>query len=290
MSRSPEFAGKIFFLENYDMNMARHLVSGVDVWLNNPIRPHEASGTSGMKAALNGVPNCSILDGWWDEGYDGSNGWAIGEQREYQDQETQNAADAESLYVTLEHEVVPVFFERDKKGVPQGWVRIMKDAIRSCAPRFSMTRQVIDYTEQFYLPTAQRSAAVSANGFQKARDLAAWKQFVRANWNNIGVAVDGPRDTQLGIGDAIDVTAQVYPGALRADDMQVELVLGRDNDGVVSELDAVELQHNGQGNGVVTYHGSIPAEQGGTLVYGVRVVPSHPDLATKYELGLIKWA
>jgi starch phosphorylase len=113
---------------------------------------------------------------------------------------------------------------------------------------------------------------------------------VRANWNNIGVAVDGPRDTQLGIGDAIDVTAQVYPGALQADDMQVELVLGRDNDGVVSELDAVELQHNGQGNGVVTYHGSIAAEQGGTLVYGVRVVPSHPDLATKYELGLIKWA
>ena len=290
MSRSPEFAGKIFFLENYDMNMARHLVSGVDVWLNNPIRPHEASGTSGMKAALNGVPNCSILDGWWDEGYDGSNGWAIGEQREYQDQETQNAADAESLYVTLEQEVVPVFFERDKKGVPQAWVKIMKDAIRSCAPRFSMTRQVIDYTEQFYLPTAKRSQAVQDANFQKARDLAAWKQHVRANWNNIGVAVEGPRDTQLGIGDAIDVTAQVYPGALRADDVHVELVLGRDDDGVVNELDAVELQHDGQGNGVVTYRGSIPAERGGTLVYGVRVVPAHPDLATKYELGLIKWA
>jgi starch phosphorylase len=291
LSRSPEFAGKIIFLENYDMDMARHLVSGVDVWLNNPIRPHEASGTSGMKAALNGVPNCSILDGWWDEGYNGKNGWAIGEQREYQDQETQDTADANALYETLEREVIPVFFERNKKDVPQQWLAIMKEAIRSCAPRFSMTRQVQEYTERLYIPTAERSTGVCQAGFEKARSLAAWKQHVRAHWNSLGVQVQGPRDTQLGIGEPIDVTATLYPGGLRPDDLDVELVLGRDDDGVVRELAATELRlMNTQPHGEHVYSGSIATEHGGSVVYGVRIVPAHPDLATKYELGLIKWA
>ena len=142
LSRTDALRGKVIFLENYDIDMARYLVSGTDLWLNNPIRPHEASGTSGQKAALNGQPNCSILDGWWDEGFNGKNGWAIGEKREYHDAEAQAEADSLSLYSILEHEIVPTYYERGADGIPHAWVALMKEAIRTCAPEFSMRRMV----------------------------------------------------------------------------------------------------------------------------------------------------
>ncbi len=291
LSRSPEFAGKIFLLENYDMHMARHAVSGVDVWLNTPIRPHEASGTSGMKAALNGVPNCSILDGWWAEGYNGENGWAIGEEREYQDQETQNEADANDLYNVLEREIIPMYFERDGAGVPRRWVQVMKSAIMTCAPRFSMSRQVKEYTDRLYIPTATRNADFSGGGFEKARALAAWKEHIFTHWNEASVSVQGPRDTQFGIGEQVAVTAELRLGALRPEDVRVELVVGRDENWEVIETGAVELRRQSpDGAEPYVYAGSITTQHGGSLVYGVRVVPFHPDLATKYELGLVRWA
>ncbi len=290
LSRSPEFAGKIFFLENYDMHMARHIVSGCDVWLNNPIRPHEASGTSGMKAALNGVPNCSILDGWWAEGYNRENGWAIGEEREYQDQETQNEADANDLYNVLEREIIPAFFERSADGLPHDWIRVMKAAIRTCAPRFSMARQVKEYTDRLYIPTATRNTDFTSGGYEKARGLARWKQHIAMHWHAVALTVQGPRDTQFGIGERVAVTAQLQLGALRPEDVKVELVVGRDQDWEIVETGAVELQLQSRTDGSYSYIGSIAAEHGGSLVYGVRVVPYHPDLATKYELGLVRWA
>ncbi|WP_026370617.1 alpha-glucan family phosphorylase [Kallotenue papyrolyticum] len=291
LSRAPEFAGKIIFLENYDMEMARFLVAGVDLWLNNPIRPHEASGTSGMKAALNGVPNCSILDGWWAEGYTGTNGWAIGEEREYQDQETQNEADATDLYNRLEQEIVPAFFERDAQGLPRRWVAIMKEAIRTVAPRFSMTRQVKEYTERMYVPTIERNAAFVQSGYEKARALATWKQHIYAAWGQLALTAEGPRDTQIGVGQPIAVTADLHLGALRPEDVLVELVIGRDENWQVIETGAVRLLPQGQTpRGTYLYRNSITAEQGGSLVWGVRVIPAHPDLATKYELGLVRWA
>ena len=152
ISRSYDFKGKVIFLENYDMEMARYLVSGCDVWLNNPIRPHEASGTSGEKASLNGLPNCSILDGWWAEGYNGSNGWAIGEEREYHDQEAQAEADSLSLYRILEEEIIPTYFNREADGTPCHWTKTMKEAIRTCAPQFSMRRMVKEYSNRYYMP------------------------------------------------------------------------------------------------------------------------------------------
>jgi starch phosphorylase len=151
-SRHSGLAGKVIFLEEYDMNVARYLVHGVDVWLNNPRRPYEASGTSGMKAALNGVPNLSILDGWWAEGYNGKNGWAIGDGQEYGNPDEQDQRDVQSFYNLLETEVVPLFYNRDEQNIPAGWVQVMKEAIASCAPRFSMHRQVKEYTEMFYVP------------------------------------------------------------------------------------------------------------------------------------------
>ncbi|MGL4648853.1 MAG: alpha-glucan family phosphorylase, partial [Caldilineaceae bacterium] len=187
LSRTPEFFGKIIFLEDYDMNMARHLVSGVDVWLNNPRRPLEASGTSGQKAAANGVPNFSALDGWWEEGYDGSNGWAIGESRQYKDEATQDEADALSLYAVLEDEIIPMFFERDEHGVPQRWVERMKNAIATNAPLYSMDRQVKDYVNQYYLPAMSTGAAAANDGYGPARDLASWKAQLQPRWKNIRV-------------------------------------------------------------------------------------------------------
>lgn len=151
-SRSDAFRGKVIFLENYDIEMARYLVSGTDLWLNNPIRPHEASGTSGQKAALNGQPNCSILDGWWAEGYNGRNGWAIGEAREYHDPNAQDEADSFSLYALLENEIVPSYYDRGADGIPHRWIAIMKEAIRTCAPAFSMRRMLKEYTTRYYVP------------------------------------------------------------------------------------------------------------------------------------------
>jgi starch phosphorylase len=267
------------------------MVSGVDLWLNNPIRPYEASGTSGMKAALNGVPNCSILDGWWAEGYNGSNGWAIGEEREYQDQETQNEADATDLYEELEREIIPTFFDRGADGIPHRWVAVMREAIRSCAGQFSMARQVKQYTEKLYVPTSRRNVDFRGSGYEKARSLASWKQQIASNWHAVALQVEGPRDTQVGMGEPVVVTAQLRLGALRPEDVRVELVVGRDENGDITETGSVELQRQSQsGSGATVYSGNIAAQHGGSLVYGVRVVPFHPDLATKYELGLVRWA
>ena len=151
-ARHAGLAGKVVFLEEYDMNVARYMVQGVDVWLNNPRRPYEASGTSGMKASLNGVPNMSVLDGWWAEGYNGKNGWAIGEEQEYANPDEQDQRDVQSFYSLLEQQVVPLFYNRNDKGLPSGWVNMMKEAIMTCAPQFSMARQVKEYTERFYVP------------------------------------------------------------------------------------------------------------------------------------------
>src|SRR5262249_45211018 len=157
--------------EDYDMDMARHLVSGSDVWLNTPIRPHEASGTSGQKASLNGVPNCSILDGWWEEGYNGDNGWAIGEQRDYQDEATRDEADVAALYDRLEQRVIPLFFERGLDDVPHAWVAVMKEAIRTIAPQFSMRRMLKDYTNQLYVPALRHGQRIDAEEYALAREL-----------------------------------------------------------------------------------------------------------------------
>lgn len=291
LSRTPEFAGKIIFLENYDMEMARFLVAGVDLWLNNPIRPHEASGTSGMKASLNGVPNCSILDGWWAEGYNGHNGWAVGEEREYQDLETQNDADVADLYNKLEREIVPTFFDRDSQGLSRRWLAIMKEAIRTVAPTFSMMRQVKDYTERLYIPTIERNAAFIDSHYEKARQLAQWKQQIYRHWGELAVTAQGPNDTQLGVGQRVEVTAELALGGLRPEDVLVELVIGREHDWEVIENGSVRLEPQGRTEqGTYLFRNSIAAEQGGSLVWGVRVIPAHPDLATKYELGLVRWA
>jgi len=290
-SRQPRFVGRIVFLEDYDIDMARHLVSGVDVWLNTPIRPHEASGTSGQKASLNGVPNCSIIDGWWKEGFNGANGWAIGEQREYLDDETRDETDALALYDVLEHQIVPAYYDRGLDGVSHQWVAVMKEAIRTLVPAFSMRRMLTEYTELLYAPALRLGQRMDAEEFRLARELAAWKRHVADTWDAVAVRAQAPLDGQIAIGQPIQVDAFVQLGALRASDVDVALVAGLDENGILRAPRAIAMQLvETSGSSESQYTAELVPEASGSLVYGVRVRPSHPGLAHPFELGLVRWA
>ncbi|MGO8949762.1 MAG: alpha-glucan family phosphorylase [Ktedonobacterales bacterium] len=304
-SRRPEFEGKIVFLEDYDMDMARHLVSGCDVWLNNPIRPHEASGTSGQKASLNGLPNCSILDGWWEEGWNGDNGWAFGESREYQSDQARDEADSSALYDVLEQTVVPLYFEAGLDGVPHNWVAVMKQAIQTVAPAFSMRRMVKDYVTDLYVPARKRGLRVDAGGYALAKKLAAWRSVIRAKWGNVTLEVSGPREGQLAVGQPVEIVATLRLGDLKPEDVRVELVVARDEDGLILDRRVLEMERvpvstalsketkdtaKEMKDAQYRYTGSILPENSGSLIYGVRLVPSYPDLAHLYGMGMAHWA
>ncbi|MBI3958353.1 MAG: alpha-glucan family phosphorylase, partial [Chloroflexi bacterium] len=298
LSQQPELVGKIVFVENYDMNVARHLIAGVDVWLNNPRRPHEASGTSGQKAALSGAPNFSILDGWWREGYDGTNGWAIGpstgsghrEKREYKDTETQDEADALSFYATLEDEILPLFYTRDAAGLPLGWLEKMRRSIATCGPRFSMRRMVKEYTEQLYLPALATGSAAAVDGYAAARSLAEWKRRVRENWHSVNLQSVQGAPTQAGVGDAITLTARLWPGRLSADDLAVEIVVGGDAGNDFAAPVVIPMQPGERhGDGGIDYQGTLSPSESGRLAVGVRVRPSHPGMVHGDEVGLVRW-
>jgi glycogen phosphorylase len=290
-SRDPRFAGKVVFLEDYDIDMARYLVSGVDVWLNTPIRPHEASGTSGQKASLNGVPNCSIIDGWWEEGYNGANGWAIGEQREYVDGVTRDETDAHALYTMLEESIVPAYYEARLDDVPHQWTAIMKEAIRTLAPAFSMRRMLKDYTEQLYQPALRLGQQMDADHFQLACNLAAWKQRVTAAWDGVSIRAVGPLEGQVAVGQTTPVEAFVRLGTLAPEDVEVALVAALDENGTLRALHSVPMRPDEPtGAGELRYLAELSADANGSLVYGVRVRPSHPGLAHPFAMGLARWA
>ena len=290
ISRSDEFRGKIIFLENYDIDMARYLVAGTDIWLNNPIRPYEASGTSGQKAALNGQPNCSILDGWWAEGYNGKNGWAIGEEREYHDQETQAEADSISLYRLLEEKIIPTFFTRDEHGVSHQWLNYMKEAIRTCAPQFSMRRMVKEYTTRYYVPEIEQGLHIGHNNYEHMRRLAAWKERVSKAWPSLELYIDGRRDGQLSLGEGVDVHAWVRINDLSPEDLGVELVYGVAKDDQVQGQCVQAMTYVKQeSDGSYRYDTHLQPDESGSIAYNIRVVPMHPELSEKYEMNLIRW-
>lgn len=291
VAQMPEYWDKVGFIEDYDMNVARYLVQGVDLWLNNPRRPREASGTSGQKAAMNGVPNLSVLDGWWVEGYNGKNGWVVGEEREYRDLDVQDEADALSLYRALEHDIIPLYFDRDEEGVPHGWVTVAKEAIHSSLWAFSFRRMLEEYCQQLYGPAAHDSAAFEAVQFGRAHELAAWKQMVRQHWHAVAAAAHGPNESQFTIGEAASVTADVYLGDLKPEHVLVEVVYGEDKGGSLARPNAVAMTLvDSDANGLHRYRGDFEPNHTGALVYGVRVLPYHPAMLDKHELGLALWA
>lgn len=290
-SQDPELAGKIVFLENYDMNIARHLIAGVDVWLNTPRRPREASGTSGQKAALSGIPNFSILDGWWAEGYDGSNGWQIGEEREYKDSETQDDADAYSLYTTLEEVIIPLFFERTSAvGVPHGWVQVMKNAIRTCAPQFSMRRMVIDYTEQFYLPAARTGRRYQAQDYAVAKQIADWKSGLRRRWHGVRIEREALSVQQVRVGDTVPVQARVWLNGIPQDQVVVEMITGQETaSGELASPQPQVMQAGSTSGDSLLYSTEFHPQNSGSVAIGVRVRPHHPDQLHPVEPNLVAW-
>jgi starch phosphorylase len=283
---------RVAFLPDYDMAMARTLVAGSDVWLNNPLRPYEACGTSGMKAALNGCLNLSIRDGWWDELYDGHNGWAIPSADDPTiEPQRRDQLEAAAIYDLLEHEVLPLFYDRPD-GLPRRWIALVKHNLVSLGPAVLASRMVRDYTGSYYLPASKTSRKLAADGFAASRELAAWKQHVAAAWPAVAVrqVENGARERLLGA--RFTVRAVVELGELDPGEVEVQVAYGRVDD--ADELAAVELatlKQNGQrtGDGWV-FEGEVPLATPGAFGYTVRVVPRHVGLVTASELGLVAWA
>lgn len=292
LAREEGFDGKIILVEDYDMNVARHLVEGVDVWLNNPRRPLEASGTSGQKAAVNGVLNLSILDGWWPEGYNGKNGWAIGDERTYKDEEEQDEADAESLYHLLETEVVPMFYDRDAADLPLAWLSRVKNCIATLTPRFSTQRMLQEYTDRLYINAIRNGMRFAANQFELARDVSRWKGMMSRIWENIRIEAVPPQVQKAMVGQEIEVEAKLHLGTIDPSNVRVEICHGPlQNGGGLTEFDVVPMQpQKAAGDGDYAFKGRVVMNSGGNHGIGVRVIPTHPDLVNKHELGLIRWA
>ena len=287
----PEVRGRFAFIEDYDMEVGRVLVQGSDVWLNNPRRPMEASGTSGMKAALNGVINLSVLDGWWDECYDGANGWTIGTPETYSDFDLQDRVEASALYDLLERDVVPRFYERIEGPVPRRWIERLKRSVETLGPFVTADRMVRDYVEELYEPSAKQSNAMRAEDFRRARELAAWKMRVHELWDQVAVIdVDG-EVTAADLGDERKVAATVRVGSLTTDDISVELTHGLVGaSGELMNPSFIEMAAESCSDGTCVYTGSFTAEATGLYGFAVRAIPAHEDLTNKMDLGLVAWA
>jgi starch phosphorylase len=290
-ARREELRNHIVFIEDYDMNVARYLVEGVDVWLNTPRRPREASGTSGMKATANGVLNLSVLDGWWAEAYSPEVGWCIGQGEEYEDLGYQDAVESAALYSILEKEVVPLFYTRGRDGLPRGWIAKMKASMRTLAPFFNTNRMVCEYATSFYLPAAERYWHLTDAGGTQVRALTAWKRRLHQNWPRIRVD-DVKADAEtLRVGDVLHVRAQIYLGELAAEDVRVELYHGMvDDQGAIPKAATTAMQPQEHKDGLHTFIGSIPCRNSGCFGFALRVLPQHADLVHPYEPGLILYA
>ena len=283
---------RFVFIEDYDIAVARTLCQGADVWLNTPRRPQEACGTSGMKAALNGGLNCSILDGWWDELFNGENGWAISSAEQLDDDDRRDEIEANSLFEILERQIVPLFYERFEGPVPRRWVRRIKSSLRSLGPEVSAARMVRDYVNDLYEPTARQADRMAEDDYRPARDLAAWKARVLAAWDGVEILSVETDVSVASLGIDRSVEAEVALGSLNADDVQVQLVHGP-----VGQHD--ELEHptitpmtpaSDGGAETLRYQGAFSCDRAGRYGFTVRVVPSHADVITPIELGRVAWA
>ena len=289
IGRMPEFEGRLLFVEGYDLHSARRLVSGVDVWLNNPVFPLEASGTSGMKAGINGVVNLSVLDGWWGEGYSGDNGWAIKPASSSLEPERRDGEEARTFYEIMQDQVVPLYYERGSAGFSPGWIRLAKRSMASVLGQFSAARMLDQYVEMFYRPAARQGERYLEGAGEGAKVVAAWKARVCAAWDGVTVRrLDDPRRT-LAFGEATTIQVAVGLNGLRPDDVAVELVLAR------GLRDAPPRRHEFVANEVLPetqeqrFSLDLKPELCGRLDYRIRVYPRHALLTHPFELGLMRW-
>jgi starch phosphorylase len=291
-SRRADTRHRFAFIEDYDMAVARMMLQGCDVWLNTPRRPLEACGTSGEKAALNGALNCSIRDGWWDEYFDGENGWAIVSAEDWDDLGRRDHAEASSLFDILERQVVPLFYERAPGRPPVRWIQRVRHSLRTLGPEVSASRMVRDYVDTLYEPAASRADAMADGGHGRARALASWKKRVADGWSGVSVArVDSDIRT-IDLGGERPVSAVVHLGTLEPGDVEVQLVHGPVGPtGELVDTASVTMTMAGRaGDGGYHYQGAFTCERAGRYGFTVRVVPAHPDLSTFAELGRVAWA
>lgn len=293
ISRRPEFLGKIIFLENYDMQLARRLVSGVDIWLNTPTRPLEASGTSGEKALMNGVVNFSVLDGWWLEGYREGAGWALTEKRTYQNQEHQDQLDAATIYSILETEILPLYYARNKKGYSEGWIKVVKNSIAQIAPHYTMKRQLDDYYSKFYCKLAKRFQTLAANDNAKAKEIAAWKEDVVAKWDSIEIVscdkVEELKNGDIESGKEYTITYVIDEKGLN-DAVGLELVTtyttadGKQHVYSVEPLSVVKKEGD-----LYTFQVKHSLSNAGSFKVSYRMFPKNPELPHRQDFCYVRW-
>ena len=292
LSMKPQFKGKIFLLENYNIAMSRYLVSGVDVWLNTPRRPMEASGTSGQKASVNGVINFSILDGWWAEGYDQTNGWSIGTNQEYSSYQEQDLADSQSIYKTLESKIIPMYYDKNNNGISDRWLETMKNSIITTGGKYSTARMLVDYTTKLYMPLINLTNYYYSN-LDNAVRYTTWKKDLYTNWKNITIEQeDNPENINIDAGDSIEVRCNVTIPNLNKEDIRVEAYCGKVSDnGIVEDVIVVPMKLVSEEEQYKRYHyyAKISLASGGNYGYTFRVMPQNEMLLDSENLDLVKW-
>ncbi|MEM9888427.1 MAG: alpha-glucan family phosphorylase [Bacteroidota bacterium] len=293
ISKRPEFLGKVIFLENYNMESAKLLVQGVDVWLNTPTRPKEASGTSGMKAAMNGVTNFSVLDGWWAEGYRSDAGWALPLERTYKDQNIQNDLDAETIYNTLETDIIPTYFDRNEKGISPSWLSYVRNIMVEVAPTFTMKRMMDDYLDRYYRKLQGTGAKMSANNNEAAVDLTSWKAEMQEHWNQIYVVDLQVIDTEnqsLKLGQHFKPIIKLDLNGAKPEEIGLEAVFfERVTEQELELRMAEELNFQSLDGNIATFSVDLPMSISGVYEYGFRLYPKHKNLAHRQDFDLVRW-
>ncbi len=291
LAQQPEFRQRIAFIEDYDMNVARYLVQGADVWLNNPRRPLEACGTSGMKAAANGALNLSVLDGWWAEGFQPGLGWGIGSGEEYDDLGYQDEVESQAIYNLLEKTIVPLFFERGRDNLPREWIGMMRNSMQTLAARFNSHRMLEDYVNKVYVPLALNWNRIQAETLRGARDLASWMNRLREHWPKLRI-LEKRTNARNGfeVGESVNVEVQIYLGQLSHEDLSVEIYYGRvDSKAHFMNRDTLRLRDVKLDGDRALFCGEIPCVEAGRFGFRIRMLPFHPHLANPYAPGLILW-
>ena len=291
ISQRPEFLGKIIFLEDYDFLLARRLVSGVDIWMNTPTRPLEASGTSGEKAEMNGVVNLSVKDGWWLEGYREGAGWALTEKRTYQNQGYQDQLDAATIYSLLENEIIPLYYKKNKKGISEGWIKVIKNSIAQIAPHYTMKRQLDDYYSKFYEKLAQRFRAVSKDNYRMAKDIAHWKEAVAERWDSIRVVSAEWDIPATGLETGLKYTLRYVIDEQGLDDaVGLEKVnVNTDKDGQEQLFSIEPLKLISREGNCYTFEAQLAPIQAGEYRCAVRMYPKNALLPHRQDFCYVKW-
>lgn len=293
ISKRPEFIGKILFVQNYDMNLAKMMLQGVDIWMNTPTRPLEASGTSGEKGVMNGTIHFSVLDGWWVEGYKKDAGWALPQDNAYEINDLQDELDAETIYNIFEEEILPAFYDRNMNGIPEKWVSYIKNTFAQVSPNFTTARMIRDYQDRFYKPQAERSARLIASDYKLAKEIAVWKSGVSSVWDQIEVKnvqiTDGITNV-LKIGEVYPARVVVDIKSLKSEDLSVEMVITETGkDGQPNLIECLPFSVEKTEGQVITYKLDLNLMNAGAFGYAIRIVPNHPELPHRQDFHYLKW-